>query len=122
MVMLYFPGGTFGKSYRPASFVVAVRTAFVATSLRVTFAPDIEAPVGSVTVPTMTPVPAVWAHNLGAFKTAMATNEARTTRITRLLVISHLPYVSGKKIVMQVHQLFPRACTSTCQRIMRTAC
>jgi hypothetical protein len=80
MVRLYFPGGTFGKSYLPDSFVVAVLSEFVAASVKVTVAAGTAAPDGSVTVPTTMPVPPVWANTFPEFNVRIATANANAVK------------------------------------------
>src|SRR5262245_52476937 len=53
---LYTPGGIARRTYSPASFVNAVRTAFVAGLVNVTVTPGTSAPLGSLTTPLMSPV------------------------------------------------------------------
>src|SRR5262245_14749338 len=53
---LYTPGGMARSTYNPASFVNAVRTAFVAGLVNVTVTPGTSAPLGSPTTPLMSPV------------------------------------------------------------------
>src|SRR5262245_48954605 len=58
----YVPGGTVGNVNRPTSFVVVFVVEFVETSVSLTLAPGMAAPVWSVTCPTMTPVAAFCAQ------------------------------------------------------------
>src|SRR5262249_29951353 len=52
---LYTPGGMARRTYNPASFVNAVRIAFVAGLVNVTVTPGTIAPLGSTTTPLMSP-------------------------------------------------------------------
>src|SRR5215469_8044088 len=54
-VTSYVPGGILTNVYRPAVFVVVVRTALVAVSVRVTVTSGTTAPLWSVTRPTTVP-------------------------------------------------------------------
>src|SRR5262245_49580811 len=53
---LYTPGGIARRTYNPASFVNAVRTAFVDGLVNVTVTPGTSAPLGSLITPLISPV------------------------------------------------------------------
>src|SRR5579864_3493561 len=57
--MIYVPGGTKGKRYVPSALVVSVCETFVPALVRVTLTLGTAAPLGSVTVPVITPC-TVW--------------------------------------------------------------
>src|SRR6266700_6415718 len=57
---MYVPGVALGKTYCPDWFVFTVLLSFVAGLIRSTVVSGIAPPFGSLTVPRMTPVVAVW--------------------------------------------------------------
>src|SRR5262249_58014898 len=77
---LYTPGGMARRTYSPASFVNAVRTAFVAGLVNVTVTPGTSAPLGSLTTPLISPVGACAAR-------------LKVNRITKNKVVNKRPNI-----------------------------
>ena len=63
-VTVYSPAASRGSTKKPASVVLRTVTTPVATLVAVTVASATTAPNGSVTVPSMEPVPPTWASAL----------------------------------------------------------
>src|SRR5580704_10018930 len=87
---VYLLGTTFAKKYLPLSFVASVRAIFVAVSVKVTVAPTMAPPDGSVTVPATVPVDALWANRPDGTRAHTLNNTARSNA-TRLLDIQLPP-------------------------------
>src|SRR6266478_7963188 len=90
IVRVYVPGGTFAKTYLPASFVVVVRGMFVAVSVRVAVASATDAFDGSVTVPAIVPELMFCEYRAAGTKLTKQ-KRATTTKTTRLLNIQPPP-------------------------------
>src|SRR5207302_6753715 len=81
----YVPGASDGKEYAPASFVIAVRVAFVPLLVADTVTPATAAPLASRASPSMEP-------NVWPDATAAPTRlYVRTTKRTREIIMDSCP-------------------------------